>query len=51
MVDAQELQNKIIEIAKEDDSAIPETTTNVIGFAIPDEIDYEEDYDDDDDDE
>ena len=48
MVDASKLQNEINDISKEEET-IPEQITNVIGFHMPENYDYEEDYDDDDD--
>lgn len=48
MVNASKLQVEINDIAKdEDNDNLSGQVTNVIGFAIPDEVDYEEDYDDD----
>lgn len=46
MVDAQTIQNKINDIAEEEEAK--GQVTNVIGFALPEEVDYEEDYDEDD---
>lgn len=46
MVDAQTIQNKINDMAEEDEAK--GQVTNVIGFALPEEVDYEEDYDEDD---
>lgn len=46
MVDAQTIQNKINDMAEEEEAK--GQVTNVIGFALPEEIDYEEDYDEDD---
>ena len=50
MVDAQKLQNEITDLAKESskDEDTPEQITHVIGFQMPEEPDYEEDYDEDD---
>ena len=48
MVKAQEIQNQINEIGEKEDEPIAGQVTNVIGFQLPEEIDYEEDYDDDD---
>lgn len=46
MVDAQTIQNKINDMAEEEEAK--GQVTNVIGFALPEEVDYEEDYDEDD---
>ncbi|MDY6368083.1 MAG: hypothetical protein SPL13_06185 [Clostridia bacterium] len=46
MVDAQTIQNKINDMAEEEE--VKGQVTNVIGFALPEEVDYEEDYDEDD---
>lgn len=46
MVDAQTIQNKINDMAEEEEAK--SQVTNVIGFALPEEVDYEEDYDEDD---
>ena len=50
MVDAQKLQNEITNLTKDSEDDIPLQSTHVIGFQMPDEPDYEEDYDEDDDD-
>lgn len=49
MVDAQKLQNEITDIAKTAEEENIIQSTHVIGFQLPDEPDYEEDYDEDDD--
>lgn len=46
MVDAQTIQNKINDMTEEEEAK--GQVTNVIGFALPEEVDYEEDYDEDD---
>ena len=46
MVDAQTIQNKINDMAEEEEAK--GQVTNVIGFALPEEVDYDEDYDEDD---
>ena len=46
MVKALDIQNQLNK-DKEDDE-VSAQVTNVIGFQLPDEIDYEEDYDEDD---
>ena len=48
MVKAQTIQNDLNQLTKKEDEPVVEQVTNVIGFQIPDEIDYEEDYDEDD---
>lgn len=48
MVKAQTIQNELNQLTKKEDEPVVEQVTNVIGFQIPDEIDYEEDYDEDD---
>ena len=50
MVDAQKLQNEITDLSKDSEEDNAKYSTHVIGFHIPDEPDYEEDYDEDDDD-
>ncbi len=46
MVKAQEIQNELDQTGKEEEPV--GQVTNVIGFSLPEEIDYEEDYDEDD---
>lgn len=45
MIHAQEIQNKINELGKESDDTNENTHTQVIGFSMPDELDYYEDDD------
>ena len=49
MIKATQIQNEINQMSSGDSEEIPESVTNVIGFQVPEEVIYEEDYDDDDD--
>ena len=46
MVNATKLQNEITDLAGTEIEST--TSTNVIGFSVPNEFDYEEDYEEDD---
>lgn len=47
MLKSQEIQNKLLELAAETPTEEHTTNTSVIGFQVPEEIEYEEDWDED----
>lgn len=47
MLKSQEIQNKLLELAAEAPAEETPTNTSVIGFQVPEEIEYEEDWDED----
>lgn len=47
MLKSQEIQNKLLELAAEAPTEETPTNTSVIGFQVPEEIEYEEDWDED----